>query len=155
MRRLIGLIAVTVLIGAMPTLSFARPPRNGTVMTPFGSAYDTGSPEWKQSGGNIFVYQQLMEQKAYQQQQMMLLKQHQQMLQMQKKNGGLKAPTGSNASVFNAPAPISRRKKKRHVVTSTPSATSAVSKTADKSAPAKTARPAAESDDAKATAKPS
>ena len=50
--------------------------RGGVVQGPDGPLYDTRSPEWRMSGGNIFVYQQIMEQKMLlRQQQMMMMKQ--------------------------------------------------------------------------------
>ena len=79
-------------------------------MTPFGPAYNTGSPEWKQSGGNIFVYQQLMEQKMFAQQQQLMLKQQQQMLKMQQQQKG-KTPAPSTLSTPLTTLP--RKKKKR------------------------------------------
>lgn len=52
-----------------------RGARGGVVMGPYGPLYDTRSPEWRMSGGNIFAYQQLMRSKMMAQQQQFMMKQ--------------------------------------------------------------------------------
>ena len=61
MRR----IGLSVLLAASTFLwgvAAAGWPRGGIVRTPYGSA-NMRSPEWKQSGGDFRVYQQIMQQK--------------------------------------------------------------------------------------------
>lgn len=106
-----GIVALAVLV-LSPSPANARGPRTGTVMTPFGPVYNTGSPEWKMAGGNPLIYEQIMEQKAMQQQQMLLMKQEQELLKMRKKAGTLNGPGGTNTATFTQPAPLRRRKKK-------------------------------------------
>lgn len=54
-----------------------RGARGGVVMGPYGPLYDTRSPEWRMSGGNIFAYQQLMQTKMMVQRQQFMMKQMQ------------------------------------------------------------------------------
>jgi hypothetical protein len=135
MRRYVGLAAALAAVALTPGTAEARRPRTGAVMTPFGPLYDTGSPEFRQSGGNPFLMQQLMQQKAMQQQQQMMLKQQQQMLKMQKTQGnGLNGPAGTNAGAANPFTTAPRRKKKRRTYDPTHPVTSP--------APTTTAKPA-------------
>jgi len=113
MHRPLMLVALTWAIAMIPGMAHARGGyggKGGTVMTPFGPAYNTGSPEWKQSGGNIFRYQQLVEQKMFMQQQQLMLKQQQQMLKAkQQQKGKTPAPSTLTGPVTTLP----RKKKKR------------------------------------------
>jgi len=85
--RLVIFCVLGVLLLATPSTSQAqggRYGRSGVVYGPDGPLYDTRSPEWRMSGGNIFVYQQLLEQKLMLRQQKLMMKQQQmQMRQMQ------------------------------------------------------------------------
>lgn len=85
-------------------------------MTPFGPLYNTGSAEFKASGGNPMMLDELMQESAYRQQQQMWMKQQQQMLQLQKqqnKNGGLNSPPNTNSQALPGLAPIRKTRKKR------------------------------------------
>ena len=79
-------------------------------MGPNGPLYDTRSPEWRMSGGDIFYYQQLMQQKYMMQQQKYMMQQMQKAAQLQKAQGKGKGKTNPNgfgqpgASNFNFPA---------------------------------------------------
>jgi hypothetical protein len=114
-RKLTGLAAVAAFL-VVSGLAEARPPRTGTVMTPFGPVYDTGSPEWKMSGGNPFVYEQIMEQKMMMLQQQMLLKQQQMLLKQQKGKGAtLTGPTPTGpGNVFSLPARNVKKKRRTY-----------------------------------------
>jgi hypothetical protein len=57
--------------------------RGGVVMGPDGPLYDTRSPEWRMSGGNYFVYQELMQQKMELAQEKYMLQQMQQAAKLQ------------------------------------------------------------------------
>ena len=93
------------------TPSFAHAQRGGgMVVGGDGTMYDTRSPEWKASGGNIFVYQQIMQQKMFMQQQQLMYKQQQQMMNAQK--GKTPAATQSAPSV-NVNLSLSKKKKKK------------------------------------------
>jgi hypothetical protein len=80
----------------------------GTVTTPFGSA-NMNSPEWRQSGGDFRVYQQIMQQKQMMLQQQAMMKQQQAFLRQQKKAGNAQ-PSNSVAA---RPAPATKVRKKR------------------------------------------
>jgi hypothetical protein len=58
--------------------------RSGVVYGPAGPLYDMRSPEWKMAGGNIFLYEQLMQQKMMVRQQQLMMKQQQQLLKQQR-----------------------------------------------------------------------
>ncbi len=74
-RHLVALAALVALAG-MPGEAQAQR-RGGSVITPYGELYDTRSPEYRQSGGNPYRLQELLEQKEMRQQ-------YQAMQQMQK-----------------------------------------------------------------------
>jgi hypothetical protein len=101
----LGLLALT------PSTSHAqyRRGRSGVVMSPYGLLYDTRSPEWRMSGGNIFLYQQLMAQKQLMFQQRMMMAQQRQLLRGSQRGNG-KAFANGNGLPAN-PLP-SRRKLK-------------------------------------------
>ena len=84
--------------------------RGGVVWGPDGPLYDTRSPEWRMSGGNIFVYQELMHQKLLLQQQKQTIKQ-QQLVARQMRQGLLN--DGSNHQPAIAAQPARRRRKAR------------------------------------------
>ena len=74
MRR-IGLMVLLAASTFLPGVADARGwPRGGIVRTPYGSA-NMNSPEWKQSGGDFRVYQQIMQQKQMMLQQRAMMKQ--------------------------------------------------------------------------------
>lgn len=73
-------------------------------MGPNGPLYDTRSAEWQMSGGNIFAYQELMQQKMMMQQQKYMMQQMQQMqkaAQLQKNQAKGKGKT--NAGTLGQP----------------------------------------------------
>ncbi|APW62624.1 hypothetical protein [Paludisphaera borealis] len=102
----------------------------GVVMGPDGPLYDTRSPEWRMSGGNIFVYQELMEQKMELAQQKYMYQQMQQAAKQQKNQANgkgktkAKTPSQSNGSPLNTPAaagfndpfaePVNHYKRKKY-----------------------------------------
>jgi hypothetical protein len=107
MRR----IGLSVLLAASTFLwgvAAAGWPRGGIVRTPYGSA-NMRSPEWKQSGGDFRVYQQIVHQKQMMLQQKAMIKQQQAILRQQKKAES--APPSS--PVATRPAPAAKTKKKR------------------------------------------
>jgi hypothetical protein len=74
---------IGVLLLAVPCTSRAqgrRYGRSGVVQGPDGPLYDTRSPEWRMSGGNLFVYEQIMEEKMMLQQQKLMMRQQQQQM---------------------------------------------------------------------------
>lgn len=79
-------------------------------MGPDGPLYDTRTPEWRMSGGNVFYYQQLMEQKMELAQQKYMYQQMQQAAKLQKNSANAKGKTKAKtagqpgASTFNTPA---------------------------------------------------
>ena len=76
--RLVICSVIGVLLLAIPSTSQAQGRgygRFGVVQGPDGPLYDTRSPEWRMSGGNIFVYEQLVEQKMMLQQQKFMMRQ--------------------------------------------------------------------------------
>jgi len=107
-------------------------------MGPDGPLYDTRSPEWRMSGGNIFLYQELMEEKMELEQEQSMLRQMQQAARQQK--GQVKAKSGkpgqAGASKLTPPPTVgfddpcaepvnhySRRKKRKastHAATASP-----------------------------------
>ncbi len=69
-------LAATALV-ASPAHAQRGRMRNGKVYTANGMAYDMNSPEWRMAGGNIYMYQQIMAQKAAMKQQQLWMKQMQ------------------------------------------------------------------------------
>ena len=64
MRRLLGLAFFATLILLLPQAARAQRGRNGPIQTPWGPEQNiTQSAEWRQAGGNMEVYQQIMYQK--------------------------------------------------------------------------------------------
>jgi hypothetical protein len=116
MSRYLGLLALAGAFAITVGEAQAGRPRGGVVMTPFGPLYNTNSAEWKNSGGNPILYQQLMEQKMLLQQQQMYLHQQQAAAKAQKN-----VPTNQTPAVNLAPLP--KRKKKRTYVPTGSSAT--------------------------------
>jgi len=102
-------------------------------MGPYGPLYDTRSPEWRMSGGNIFVYQELMEAKMELAQEKYMIQQMQQAAKQQKAQSKTKAksqvpagasnltprPGAESNDPFAEPVNHYHRKKYRH----TPSVT--------------------------------
>jgi hypothetical protein len=127
MKPIIVLVAVLAVLLALPSTSFAqyrRYGRSGVVMSPYGPLYDTRSPEWRMSGGNIFVYEQLMEAKMMaRQQQMMMMKQQMIMMKQQRKSqqarrsgAGLNAANADQFGGQGAAVGATRQRKKPRVV---------------------------------------
>ena len=117
MRSLAGLAALLSATLLIPSIAEARgySGKAGTVMSPFGPVYNTGSAEWRQSGGNVFAYEEIMEQKMMMQQQQMMLKQQQQMMKQQQAQKGKPgtATVGGNAGAYNEAMAIGPRKRKK------------------------------------------
>jgi hypothetical protein len=92
---LAGLVALAL----FPCATHAQGRRGGVVQSPFGPLYDTRSPEWRMAGGDMMLYQQIMEQKMMLRQQQMYMKQ-QQLLMKQQKSGktGTQPGAGLNAA---------------------------------------------------------
>jgi hypothetical protein len=92
-------LAGVLSLGLFPCASQAQGRRSGIVQSPFGPLYDTRSPEWRMAGGDMMMYQQIMEQKMMLRQQQMFMKQ-QQMLMRQQKSGktGTQPGAGLNAA---------------------------------------------------------
>lgn len=85
---------IGMLLLAVPCTSRAqgrRYGRSGVVQGPDGPLYDTRSPEWRMSGGNLFVYEQIMEEKMMLQQQKLMMRQQQQMLRQTRQAARKKA----------------------------------------------------------------
>jgi hypothetical protein len=113
-------------------------------MGPDGPLYDTRSPEWRMSGGNIFVYQELMEAKMEREQEKYMLKQMHQAAKQQKAQskakpksqgpaGASNFPTPSGAGIgdpFAAPVNHYHRKKYKHTPSPPASSKPGKSKTA-------------------------
>jgi hypothetical protein len=100
-KRVLMIALVGILL--MPATASARRGRyGGWGNSPYG-AINMNSPEWRMAGGNIFVYQELMQQKMLMRQQQIMLKQQRQYMQrVQKaakarKGTGQQNQTGSNA----------------------------------------------------------
>ena len=74
-----------------------RGARGGVVMGPYGPLYDTRSPEWRMSGGNIFAYQQIMQAKMELQREQFMLKQMQQAQKLQDAQTKSKGKNGSGS----------------------------------------------------------
>ena len=118
MRSFAGLAALLTATLLIPSIAEARgySGKSGTIMSPYGPMYNTGSAEWRQSGGNIFAYEELMERKMMMQEQQMMLKQQQQMMKQQAQKGKPGATTGTtngNAGAYNDAMVIGPRKKKK------------------------------------------
>jgi hypothetical protein len=79
------LCCLATALALSPEVVHAQGRRGGMVVTPFGPLYNTRSPEWRMSGGDIFLYQQIMEQKMLMRRQQLLLKQQQMLLRQQQK----------------------------------------------------------------------
>jgi hypothetical protein len=90
-KILAGCILGLILAAPQAALAQYGRYRGGVVWGPDGPLYDTRSPEWRMSGGNIYVYQELMQQKVLLQQQKLMMRQQQQMARQMKqaaRNGG-------------------------------------------------------------------
>ncbi|WP_406696795.1 hypothetical protein V5E97_37990 [Singulisphaera sp. Ch08] len=130
------LLVVLAQLAFDPSLAVARGygRAGGTINTPFGSM-KMNSPEYKMSGGNPFVYQQLMEEKMLMTQQQRVLKQQQQFLQQMKREAKNKTKDKKGKADLRPVAPVSsvtslvsRKSKKRKPVTATATTAKATSK---------------------------
>ena len=92
-------VAGLLTLALFPCSTQAQGRRAGIVQSPFGPLYDTRSPEWRMAGGDMMLYQQIMEQKMMLRQQQMFMKQ-QQLLMKQQKSGkkGTQPGAGLNAA---------------------------------------------------------
>lgn len=124
--RWCAIAAVFLTVASPAQAQRGRYGRSGVVQGPDGVLYNTRSPEWRMSGGNIFVYQQLVQQKMMLQQQRAMLRQQrqQQALTRQMKPGSRKAGgraaaqagigqnAGGVANQQRAAAPAQRKRTK-------------------------------------------
>jgi hypothetical protein len=136
-------LAVVVVFLAPSRAHAQRYGRGGVVMGPNGPLYDTSTPEWRASGGNLFLYQQLMEQKMMMQQQQQMLKYQQQLAKQNKNNPNL---TNSNTAANDVNLSLSRAKKKKKKTVLKPSTVATAPASKEKSettaVPASTSKPA-------------
>jgi len=162
MKPAIALLGALGVLAAFPCSTQAqwgRYGRGGVVYGPDGPLYDTRSPEWRMSGGNIFVYQQLMDQKMLLRQQQMVMRQQQRMMKQAQQNtrkgtrsahsaraGNLNGPNGLAPNGQQAPArPARRGKKPQADATQAPAAKAGrapSSPSASKVSPARSSNPA-------------
>lgn len=64
MKRLLGIAVLTCLVADPGAAQAQRRGRGGPAMSADGPVFNpTQTPEWRQAGGNLMVYQQIMEQK--------------------------------------------------------------------------------------------
>jgi len=126
----IGLLALLVSSALIPGVAVARGYRGGgRIYTPFGSA-NMNSPEWRQSGGNIMVYQQIMMQKQMLLQQRAMMRQQQEFLRQQKmqekylKQQMKEDDLRSSRPVAEHPA-VAKKRKKRPTLKANPASASA------------------------------
>jgi transcription initiation factor TFIID subunit TAF12 len=96
-------VAGLLTLALFPCSTQAQGRRAGIVQSPFGPLYDTRSPEWRMAGGDMMLYQQIMEQKMMLRQQQMFIKQ-QQLLMKQQKSG--KKGTQTSPSLNLNPAAV-------------------------------------------------
>jgi hypothetical protein len=151
-------LAVVLGLMVMPSMAHAQRGRNMPAMTPYGPVYNpTQTPEWRQSGGNYEVWQQIMMQKMAAQEQAAFQKQLADYQKWAKANpAAAKAlQEANNAQVGLANVPPPRKKKKPTLKQSTDATAKADPKAATKGAAAKTAVKTDEEEDAEeTTAKP-
>ncbi len=84
MKRFLGLAFLTTMAMALPQAAQAQRYRNGPVQTPWGPEQNvTQSAEWRQAGGNLEVYQQIMYQKYMAAQQKQMDKENQEYVKQQ------------------------------------------------------------------------
>lgn len=116
MRQYIGVVAFFTAVALTPGLAQARGygSRGGMISTPYGSV-NSNSPEWKASGGNMFVYEQIMEEKMMIMQQQMMMKQQQQMMKLQQQQAkkGNSSPSQNNSASSNVLQTLPTRRKKK------------------------------------------
>jgi hypothetical protein len=103
MKSKLGLccLAGLLTLALFPSSSQAQGRRGGMVQSPFGPLYDTRSPEWRMAGGDMMLYQQIMEQKMMLRQQQMFMKQ-QQLLMKQQKSGRTGTQPGASLNAAQA-----------------------------------------------------
>ncbi|WP_422925880.1 hypothetical protein [Singulisphaera sp. PoT] len=106
------LVATTLASGTAEARGYGR--YGGVANTPFGTI-NMNSPEWRASGGNMFMYQQLMEEKMMLQEQQMMMKQQQQYMQMMQKQAKQQKnqPKSQDTSPFNNVTSLTSTKKKK------------------------------------------
>ena len=95
-------LAGLLTLALFPCTTQAQGRGSGIVQSPFGPLYDTRSAEWRMAGGDMMLYQQIMEQKMMMQQQQMFMKQ-QQMLMNQQKNGKNGTQSGNSLNPLLQP----------------------------------------------------
>jgi hypothetical protein len=126
MKSILGVCCLAGLLALAPGTAQAQGRRYGVVQSPFGPLYDTRSPEWRMAGGDMMLYEQIMEQRMMLQQQQMLMKQQQMMLRQQKNaKKGTQPAASLNADDANGfgrnnqagnPLPHRAKKKQRGAV---------------------------------------
>src|SRR3954470_17558490 len=94
-------LAVLFVLVLFPCTTQAQGRRSGMVQSPFGPLYDTCSPEWRMAGGDMMLYQQIMEQKMMLRQQQWFMKQ-QQLLMKQQKTGNKGPQPGASLNARGA-----------------------------------------------------
>src|SRR5947209_8505405 len=99
LKRGLCCLASLLALALLPCATHAQGRRAGIVQSPFGPLYDTRSPEWRMAGGDMMLYQQIMQQQKMLRQQQMFMKQ-QQLLMKQQKSGktGTQPGAGLNAA---------------------------------------------------------
>lgn len=152
MRMTRTILKVTLVLVAASALGLGRDVeaqagrgRGGSVKTPFGELYNTNSAEFRASGGNIFLMQELQQQKMMQQQQQLWLKQQAQMAKLKNGKTGVTSLPGNtfgqNANGFSTRIAPPRQKKRKANVTN-PTKTARAAAAAKREAPVgKTAKP--------------
>ena len=84
MKRLLGIAVLTCLVAAPSVAQAQRRGRGGPAMSVDGPVFNpTQTPEWRQAGGNLMVYQQIMEQKMMVAQQKQMQQNYQAMVKQQ------------------------------------------------------------------------
>lgn len=84
MKRLLGIAVLTCLVSAPSVAQAQRRGRGGPAVSVDGPVFNpTQTPEWRQAGGNLMVYQQIMEQKMMVAQQKQMQQNYQAMVKQQ------------------------------------------------------------------------
>ncbi|MDB5349912.1 MAG: hypothetical protein JWN86_1159 [Planctomycetota bacterium] len=84
MRRHFGLVLLILAFGMPHDASAQRGSRSGPAMTPYGPMSNpTQSAEWRQAGGNPYIYEQMMQQKMMAAQQKVQQQEYQKLVKQQ------------------------------------------------------------------------
>jgi hypothetical protein len=101
-----GTLAVCLAIPIVAEARYPRGNRGGYVNTPFGMV-NMNSPEWRMSGGNIAVYQQLVQQRMMLQQQRATMKMQQQSMRQARAAGKKQGRRKARANNVQGSGPVS------------------------------------------------